>query len=115
MMASNSFCWPRRVSADPASSTWIVASRVAARAVPMNSMIFTRCTGTPRLRAATGSPPEEKIQLPNRVCIRIQVKTTVSAIHQTTAIGMPGASGVPSLRICSQPSEPIHWNSPRKT
>ena len=28
---------------------------------------------------------------------------------------MPGASGVPSLRICSQPRSPIHWNRPLKT
>jgi hypothetical protein len=30
----------------------------------MNSDVFTRRTGTPELRAASGSPPEANIQLP---------------------------------------------------
>ncbi len=36
-------------------------------AVTMKREVFTRATGTPELRAAFGSPPEAKIQLPNRV------------------------------------------------
>ena len=54
----------RSVSADPVDSTWIAAKIVAVSAVRMNSAILTRATGTPRLRAAVGSPPTAKIQLP---------------------------------------------------
>ena len=64
MIASNSFSRPRVVSAEPASMTWMVASSVAAQAVQMKRLIFTRPTGTPTLRATSWSPPVAKIQLP---------------------------------------------------
>jgi hypothetical protein len=67
MMAWNSKSVPLSTSADPASRTWITARSVAATAVAMKSTIFTRLTGTPTLRAATGSPPVPKIQFPNVV------------------------------------------------
>ena len=38
-------------------------------------MIFTRATGTPTLRAAFGSPPTAKTQLPKRVLSSTQVAT----------------------------------------
>ncbi len=43
----------------------------------MNSRIFTRCTGTPTLRAALASPPTAKIQFPKRVRARTQVASSV--------------------------------------
>jgi hypothetical protein len=67
------------------------------------------------LRAAVASPPEENIQLPNCVFTKSQVPTAVRPSHHTTAIGMPGASGMPSLRMVIQPSAPIHWNTGLKT
>ena len=45
----------------------MMPTSAAQSAVVMNSAIFTRGTGTPTLRAATGSPPTPKIQLPTRV------------------------------------------------
>ena len=61
-------------------------------------MIFTRPTGTPTLRAALGSPPTAKIQLPKRVLRRTQVASAVSPIHQRTETGRPGTTGTPSGR-----------------
>ena len=54
--------------------------------VVMNSPIFTRCTGTPTLRAALASPPTPKIQLPTRVRASIQVASAVTAIHHRTVM-----------------------------
>ena len=45
---------------------WMAARIAAEKAVVANSVIFTRATGTPRLRAALGEPPTPAIQLPNR-------------------------------------------------
>ena len=56
-------------------------------------MIFTRATGTPMLRAAFGSPPTAKIQLPKRVLRSTQVATAVTPIHQSTDAGTPGTAG----------------------
>jgi hypothetical protein len=50
----------------------------------MNRPIFTRPTGTPTLRAATGSPPTPKIQLPTRVRASTQVARIVMPTHQST-------------------------------
>ena len=44
---------------------WMAARIAAEKAVAANSVIFTRPTGTPRLRAALGEPPTPVIQLPN--------------------------------------------------
>jgi hypothetical protein len=71
MIASNSFCSPRRTSPLLTPRTWIVASSAADAAVAMNRRTFTRATGTPTLRAATALPPEPKIQLPNGVRSRM--------------------------------------------
>ena len=73
-------------------------------------MIFTRATGTPMLRAAFGSPPTAKIQLPKRVLSSTQVATAVRPIHQSTEAGTPGTSGRPSGRSAdhadlAQPAE----------
>ena len=46
---------------------WTAARIAAEKAVPANSMILTRATGTPRLRAALAEPPTPVIQLPNLV------------------------------------------------
>ena len=40
------------------------------KAVDAKSVIFTRATGTPRLRAALAEPPTPTIQLPKRVLAR---------------------------------------------
>ena len=42
----------------------------------MNSAIFVRATGTPTLRAAFGSPPTAKIQLPKRAAASSHAPTT---------------------------------------
>ena len=41
------------LSAEPASMTWMVASSVAAQAVQMKRLIFTRPTGTPTFLATS--------------------------------------------------------------
>ena len=98
------------VSAEPASSTWTQANRVAAQAVNMNSPILTAATGTPTLRAALGSPPQAKIQLPTRVRSRMKVAPAVRTSHQTIDIEMPEIAGAPSARVPMRPmlGEPDH-------
>src|SRR5918999_1038002 len=107
-MACSSRSSPRRTSADPASSTWMVASSAAERAVHMNSVIFTRFTGTPTLRAAFASPPAPKIQFPNVVLCNTHVPSTASASHQmmVTEKGpiVPANSGVSGLFATPSPS-----------
>ena len=58
----------------------------AAIEVITNSVIFVRVTGTPAFRAATASPPDAKIQLPNTVRVSRIVATAVRAIHHTSEI-----------------------------
>ena len=77
-------------------------------------MIFTRATGTPMLRAAFGSPPTAKIQLPKRVLSSTQVATAVTPIHQSTDAGTPGTAGSPSGRSPTNPISPSQRNRPPK-
>ncbi len=58
-----------------------MATKNAANAVVRKSAIFTRRTGTPTARAASGAPPVPKIQLPDRVRTRIHVAIAVRRIH----------------------------------
>ena len=58
---------PSLACIDRSSSASMIPSSAAVADVIMKSAIFVRATGTPMLRAATGSPPAPKIQLPNRV------------------------------------------------
>src|SRR5687768_9135707 len=61
-----------------------MAAMIAAdSAVIAKSVIFTRATGTPRLRAATGDPPAPAIQLPNRVRPRTYAPIAAMRIHHT--------------------------------
>src|ERR1700716_1999669 len=69
----------------------MMPTRAAHIAVPMNSRIFVRLTGTPTLRAALASPPDAKIQFPNVVRVRTHVAMTVSPIHHRTEVSNPGA------------------------
>src|ERR671937_2503452 len=70
----------------PRSWTAVMIPQIAAtNEVAMNRRIFVRLTGTPTFRAATGSPPELKIQLPKRVRDSTHAATAVNASHQTTA------------------------------
>ena len=55
----------------------------APSAVPMNSRIFVRTTGTPTERADTCDPPTAKIQLPNRVRTSSHAAIAVTTIHHT--------------------------------
>ena len=79
----------------------------------MKSVIFTRATGTPTLRAAAASPPQAKIQLPKRVRSSTQVKTAVSASHHRIDTGMPCTIGSPSGRVAMIPCAAIQSISGR--
>src|SRR6266545_2727832 len=86
MIATNSCPVPRSTSAPVNFTTWMIATRQPANAVVMNSPIFSRLTGTPRLREASGAPPAPKIQLPTLVRSSTQVARPASASHQTMEI-----------------------------
>ena len=76
----------------------------------MNSRIFVRATGTPTFRAATGSPPALKIQLPKRVRASTQAATTVKPSHQSTATLSPYRSQtVEANSRCAKPN-PGAWS-----
>jgi hypothetical protein len=83
MIAWNSCPVPRSTSAPPKFTTWRMATRQAENAVVMNSPIFSRLTGTPRFREASGAPPAPKIQLPTLVRSSTQVARAASASHHT--------------------------------
>ena len=70
---------------------WIVPTSQAPRAVPTNSRILVEPTGTPTFRAALGSPPAAKIQLPTVVRDRMIVPRTVTPSHQNRATGKAGS------------------------
>ena len=93
MIASNSFSVPRTVSAEPASITWIVAISVAAQAVAMKRMIFTRADRHADVarhhRVAAGGV--DPVAEPRSVST--QPATSVTTIHQTIDIGMPSTNG----------------------
>ncbi|MCY1354684.1 hypothetical protein D9M69_410740 [compost metagenome] len=114
MIASNSFWKPRRASVEPASSTVSMATSVAQRAVTTKSVVLTRATGTPDLRAARGSPPDAKIQLPKRVRRRIHVARSAIPTNHRISIGMPGTFGVPFGNVSMMPASASHVNSPGK-
>ena len=65
-------CIPRRLTAV------ITPQSAATHDVAMKRPIFVRATGTPTLRAATGSPPEPNTQLPMRVRASTHAPTAVS-------------------------------------
>ena len=54
--------------------------------VSMNSAIVVRAVGTPTFLLAFGSPPEAKIQFPNRVWVSSHEPMMVKMIHQRIAI-----------------------------
>ena len=77
--------WHRRAAAvlGDAHGAVQLAINVAATAVVIKSVIFTRATGTPTLREAFGSPPTPKIQLPNVVRKSTHVAKAANPSHQT--------------------------------
>ena len=79
----------------------------------MNSRTFTASTGTPTERAARGSPPAEKIQLPNRVLASTKAEPAPSTRHQTMIIGRPVTVGLPLGSFPSTPISASQLNTPR--
>ena len=97
MIASNSFNSPRSAPADPEFHN--LARREdthAQNAENMNIKIFTRLTGTPTYRAAWASPPDAKIQLPNRVRVKTKCPTMTRPMAQMIRAGIPSITGCPA-------------------
>ncbi len=67
VMARQLVALAAETSAEKKVMLWTAARMAAEKAVPANSVILTRSTGTPRLRAALAEPPTPVIQLPNLV------------------------------------------------
>jgi hypothetical protein len=49
--------------------------------------------------------------LPKRVLSSTQVATAVTAIHQTTDMGIPVTAGAPERMVSITPALASHWNS----
>src|SRR3954453_9959607 len=109
MMNSNSrptpslLCMPRRLTAV------ITPQSAATVEVAMKRAIFVLDTGTPMLRAATGSPPAPKIQLPTRVRARTHAPPAVSPSHQRTEPLRPYVVSVDANSLCAVP-KPGAWS-----
>ena len=61
----------------------------------MNNIAFTSATGTPELRAASASPPDARIQLPNRVRARTKAPIAATAANHNNSTGIHGTIGSP--------------------
>src|SRR4051794_1382948 len=72
------------MSAEEYCMLWIAARIEAENAVRAKSVIFTRATGTPRLRAAFGDPPTPVIQLPNFRRDSTYAPTAAISTHHST-------------------------------
>src|SRR5262249_55086939 len=110
MMNSNSrptpslLCMPLRLIAV------MIPQKAATVDVAMKSRIFVRATGTPTLRAATGSPPALKIQLPRRVRASTQAATTVRPSHHMVATLSPYFGHTVDAKILCANEKPEAWS-----